>query len=81
MVCLLVRAEAKEPRRSSLGTVSFGMGLRAVMPRSVKVPIPLRDHDGWHKRPNVEDVMDQPSFVQLRTHIWRGLRDEQAASD
>jgi NitT/TauT family transport system ATP-binding protein len=42
---------------------------------------PLRDEEGWDRLPNVEDVMDQPSFVQLRTHIWRGLRDEQAASD
>ena len=30
--------------------------------------------DRWDKR--IEDVMDLESFVHLRTHIWRSLREE-----
>ncbi len=41
----------------------------------------LREQEGWDTLPKIEDVMDQPSFVQLRTHVWRSLRDEQVPSE
>ena len=43
----------------------------------------IRRSEGWEKADRVEDVMDQESFVHLRTSIWRRLRahQESAASD
>jgi len=35
-----------------------------------------REQDGWNQFKRIEDVMDQPSFIQIRTHIWRLLRDK-----
>jgi NitT/TauT family transport system ATP-binding protein len=35
----------------------------------------------WDRFDRVEDVMDQESFVHLRTHIWRMLRGEQQGQD
>jgi len=37
---------------------------------------PTREREGWDKYPKIEDVMDLPSFTNLRTHIWRSLREE-----
>jgi NitT/TauT family transport system ATP-binding protein len=34
-----------------------------------------RDAENWDRHPRIEDVMDLPSFVHLRTHIWKLLRD------
>jgi NitT/TauT family transport system ATP-binding protein len=36
----------------------------------------VRRTEGWDKHPKVEDVMDLESFVHLRSHIWRSLREE-----
>jgi NitT/TauT family transport system ATP-binding protein len=36
----------------------------------------VRDAEGWNKFQRIEDVMDQESFIHLRTHIWRSLREE-----
>ena len=36
----------------------------------------VRDAEGWNKFERIEDVMDQESFIHLRTHIWRSLREE-----
>ena len=36
----------------------------------------IREAEGWDDLPRIEDVMDQPSFVHLRTHIWKLLRDQ-----
>ena len=33
----------------------------------------------WDSHEKIEDVMDLESFVHLRTHIWRSLREEKAA--
>jgi len=42
------------------------------------IPVkPIREQDAWDRKDRVEDVMNQPSFVQLRTEIWRLLREEQ----
>ena len=38
---------------------------------------PVRATGNWHHFDRTEEVMDQGSFVHLRTHIWRLLRDEQ----
>jgi NitT/TauT family transport system ATP-binding protein len=35
-----------------------------------------RDMENWGQYERIEDVMDQPSFVQIRTNIWRLLRDK-----
>jgi NitT/TauT family transport system ATP-binding protein len=39
----------------------------------------IRDHERWDEHPRIEDVMDLPSFVHLRTHVWKLLRDQQGA--
>ena len=36
----------------------------------------VRAAEKWESHPRIEDVMDLPSFVHLRTHIWRSLREE-----
>jgi NitT/TauT family transport system ATP-binding protein len=38
----------------------------------------VRLADNWDQHPRIEDVMDLPSFVQLRTRIWKSLREEHA---
>src|SRR6185437_8981304 len=44
------------------------------------IPVkPIREQEAWDRKDRVEDVMNQPSFVQLRTEIWRLLREEQKA--
>jgi NitT/TauT family transport system ATP-binding protein len=41
----------------------------------------VRRTDGWDRHERIEDVMDQQSFVHLRTRIWRLLREQQAPND
>jgi NitT/TauT family transport system ATP-binding protein len=41
----------------------------------------IREREGWDRHPTIEDVMDQPSFVHLRTHIWKSLRQEHGDAD
>ena len=36
----------------------------------------IRQAEGWDDLPRIEDVMDQPSFVHLRTQIWKLLREQ-----
>jgi len=36
----------------------------------------IREAEGWDRHPKIEDVMDLESFVHLRTHIWKSLREE-----
>ncbi|MBU6257804.1 MAG: ABC transporter ATP-binding protein [Burkholderiales bacterium] len=38
----------------------------------------VREAERWDSHPRIEDVMDQPSFVQLRTHVWKLLRESGA---
>ena len=42
---------------------------------------PVREAQHWNRFDRTEDVMDQASFVHLRTHIWRMLRGEQQPDD
>jgi NitT/TauT family transport system ATP-binding protein len=37
----------------------------------------VRAREKWDRHERVEDVMDQESFVHLRTRIWRLLREQQ----
>ena len=37
----------------------------------------VRQAEGWDRLPRIEDVMDQASFVHLRTQIWKLLREQQ----
>ena len=39
----------------------------------------IREAEGWDQHSKIEDVMDLASFVHLRTHIWKSLRDEHDA--
>jgi len=39
----------------------------------------VRNAENWDSYEKIEDVMDLESFVHLRTHIWRSLREEKAA--
>ena len=39
----------------------------------------IRKAEDWDSYEKIEDVMDLESFVHLRTHIWRSLREEKAA--
>jgi len=41
----------------------------------------VREVEKWDQHSKIEDVMDQESFVHLRTHIWKSLREEHAGSD
>ena len=41
----------------------------------------VRRADNWDRFERIEDVMDQESFVHLRTQIWRLLREQQAPND
>lgn len=41
---------------------------------------PIRIAEKWGMHSRIEDVMDLESFVHLRTHLWRSLREEKAAS-
>ena len=36
----------------------------------------VRAAEGWDSHSRIEDVMDLPSFVHLRTRIWKSLREE-----
>lgn len=36
----------------------------------------LREAESWSRFSKIEDVMDQDSFVHLRTHVWKSLREE-----
>ena len=37
----------------------------------------IREAQDWDQHKRIEDVMDLPSFVHLRTHVWKLLRDQQ----
>ncbi|GAP37462.1 ABC transporter ATP-binding protein [Piscinibacter sakaiensis] len=39
----------------------------------------VRRAEGWDRLERIEEVMDTPSFVHLRTQIWRLLREQQEA--
>jgi len=41
----------------------------------------VRRDERWDRHERIEDVMDEPSFVHLRTQIWRLLREQQARND
>jgi NitT/TauT family transport system ATP-binding protein len=36
----------------------------------------IRERENWDRFQKIEDVMDLESFVHLRTHIWKSLREE-----
>ena len=38
----------------------------------------VRTRERWDRHERIEDVMDEESFVHLRTRIWRLLREQQA---
>jgi NitT/TauT family transport system ATP-binding protein len=38
----------------------------------------VRARENWNRHERIEDVMDEESFVHLRTGIWRLLREQQA---
>ncbi|MBS0452508.1 MAG: ABC transporter ATP-binding protein [Proteobacteria bacterium] len=37
---------------------------------------PVRDAEGWQNYEHIEDVMELPSFMHLKTRIWRLLREQ-----
>ena len=39
----------------------------------------VREAENWDRFSRIEDVMDQESFVTLRTQIWKSLREEKTA--
>ena len=41
----------------------------------------VRDAEHWNRHERIEDVMDEASFVHLRTQIWRLLREQQARNE
>ena len=42
---------------------------------------PARSAGRWERLQRVEEVMDQPAFIELKSHIWRLLREQQAVSN
>ena len=41
----------------------------------------IRETENWDSHSKIEDVMDLESFVHLRTHIWKSLREEKGFKD
>ncbi|MGY6258631.1 ABC transporter ATP-binding protein [Paraburkholderia caledonica] len=41
----------------------------------------VREAHQWDQHKRIEDVMDLESFVRLRTHIWKSLRDEHGGAE
>lgn len=41
----------------------------------------IRETEKWDSHAKIEDVMDLESFVHLRTHIWKSLREEKGFKD
>jgi NitT/TauT family transport system ATP-binding protein len=41
----------------------------------------IRQAENWDRHTRVEDVMDLETFVHLRTHIWRSLREEKMGGE
>src|ERR1043165_556892 len=41
----------------------------------------IREQERWDRHERIEDVMDEPSFVHLRSHIWRLLREQQTRNE
>lgn len=41
----------------------------------------VREQERWDDIERIEDVMDLPSFVHLRTHVWKLLREQQQPGD
>jgi NitT/TauT family transport system ATP-binding protein len=41
----------------------------------------VRARERWNRHERIEDVMDEASFVHLRTHIWRLLREQQERTE
>jgi len=41
----------------------------------------IRRAENWDRLERIEEVMDQPSFVHLRTHIWKSLREQQQPNE
>ncbi len=39
---------------------------------------PVREQEAWDRLSKIEDVMDLKSFIHLRTHIWKSLREEKS---
>jgi NitT/TauT family transport system ATP-binding protein len=42
---------------------------------------PVRAAERWDRLQRVEEVMDQASFIELRSRIWRQLREQQVVSN
>ncbi|GJE61119.1 ABC transporter ATP-binding protein [Methylobacterium trifolii] len=40
----------------------------------------IREAEAWESHERIEDVMDLESFVHLRTHIWKSLREEKSGT-
>jgi NitT/TauT family transport system ATP-binding protein len=41
----------------------------------------IRQADDWDSHKRIEDVMDLPSFVHLRTQVWKLLREQDIGDD
>ena len=41
----------------------------------------VRTAENWDQHSRIEDVMDQPSFVHLRSHVWKLLRSSHGAGE
>ena len=41
----------------------------------------IRERENWDQHTRIEDVMDQPSFVHLRSYVWKLLRDQHGAQE
>ena len=41
----------------------------------------IRTAENWDQHARIEDVMDQPSFVHLRSHVWKLLRSAHGGAD
>ena len=66
-------AEVAERWRTEISEAELGEAARRT---AMALGYPLAA-ERWERFQRTEELMDQASFVHLRTHIWRLLRDEQ----
>ncbi len=59
------------------------VAIMTTRPGRIKEVIDVKSYraaEGWDRHPRIEDVMDLESFVHLRTHIWKSLREEKVGN-
>ena len=59
----------------------FCVGFAAGLVREIVDIKSTRIAEQWDNHSRIKDVMDLQSFVQIRSHIWRLLREQHLGDD